>query len=351
MTEPSLVQDGTRRIFEPCPVAGQVWPEEIEPMVSICCWAYNHELYIEQFIESVLMQKTDFPVEIIIHDDASRDRTTEILDKYQRQYPKLFRNIYQTQNQFSCGGDINAILFGRARGEFIALCEGDDYWTDFTKLQKQAEFLIENRHLSGVFHTGFAVNDLGKRIPFLWDNWVYEKEYNQIECLKNLRSGYPTSSLMFRAVAYPSKTPQYFREAASDFCLDIMLTEYGSLGFQDFEGSAYRQHSGGSWSTLTEAQMQASMMFRLIALYRDVELRKKYPELKDIVHKHLDIAWWQAFRNSLPSWFTATVSSSRLALRIGPLGMLQWLVRPLSPPRFKLRDLLLKKYRSKDRSE
>ena len=326
---------------ERMPVSEHAWPEGTVPVVSVCCWAYNHELFIEEFIESALRQRTNFPVEIVIHDDASTDRTPDILKRYQKQHPNLFRNIYQTKNQFSSGGDINAVLLGGAKGAFVALCEGDDYWTVSDKLQKQVDFLVENPHCAGVFHQGFAVDKSGNRVPFVWDKNKYQREYNQMECLTNLKSGYPTSALMFRAAAYPSKTPNYFVEAPSDFCLDIMLADFGPLGFQDFEGSAYRQHSGGIWSALTRAEQQATMVRRLIAIQGDAELRKKYPVIKRLLQEQLDEVWGQAYQGSLRSWLTATVFCCRLGARAGVPGLLGWLLRPASPARYKLRDLIL----------
>ncbi len=106
--------------------------------VSIVCNTYNHEQYIRETMDSFLMQKTSFPFEILIHDDASTDKTVEILREYEEKYPDIIRPIYQTVNQYSQGADIcQQFQSPRARGKYIALCEGDDYWTDPYKLQKQ----------------------------------------------------------------------------------------------------------------------------------------------------------------------------------------------------------------------
>ncbi|HAF30218.1 MAG TPA: hypothetical protein DCG75_14345 [Bacteroidales bacterium] len=120
-------------------------PIKIPPLVSILCITYNHEQYISQAIEGFLIQKTKFPIEIIIHDDASTDNTAIIIRSYEEKSPNLFYNIYQIENQFSKGdGDVGKIAFSAARGKYIALCEGDDYWTDPYKLQKQVDFLEGN---------------------------------------------------------------------------------------------------------------------------------------------------------------------------------------------------------------
>jgi len=114
----------------------------MKPLVSIICLAYNHEKYIHQALEGFVMQQTDFPFEIIVHDDASTDHTAAIIKEYESKYPKLFRPIYQTENQYRLEkGRVTKIVYKAAQGKYIALCEGDDYWTDPLKLQKQVDFL------------------------------------------------------------------------------------------------------------------------------------------------------------------------------------------------------------------
>src|SRR6056297_583375 len=104
------------------------------PIVSISCITYNHEPYIEDALEGFLLQETDFPFEILIHDDASTDHTADIIREYESTFPTLIKPIYQSENQYSQGNRPGIINIKRAKGEYIALCEGDDYWTDPFKL-------------------------------------------------------------------------------------------------------------------------------------------------------------------------------------------------------------------------
>ncbi len=121
------------------------WQGHVSPVVTICCTTYNHESYVRDAINSFLMQETDFPFEIIIHDDASTDGTAAIILDYAQRYPRLIRTIIQTENQYSKAGLINPrFVFPEANGRYLALCEGDDYWTDREKLQKQVTFLESN---------------------------------------------------------------------------------------------------------------------------------------------------------------------------------------------------------------
>lgn len=119
--------------------------EETHMVVSVICTAYNQEAYIKDALDGFLMQKTSFPFEIIVHDDASTDNTAKIIREYEAKYPELFVNIYQKENQYSKNnGDVARIVFKAARGKYIAFCEGDDYWIDPLKLQKQVDFLDNN---------------------------------------------------------------------------------------------------------------------------------------------------------------------------------------------------------------
>jgi glycosyltransferase involved in cell wall biosynthesis len=130
-----------------------------KPMVSISCLAYNHEKFIGKALEGFMMQKTNFPFEVLIHDDASTDRTAEIIRGYADKYPGVIKPVYQTENQWRKGNRGSAIHnFPRAKGKYIALCEGDDYWTDPAKLQRQVDFMESNPDYSLVAENALVVN-------------------------------------------------------------------------------------------------------------------------------------------------------------------------------------------------
>ena len=147
-----------------------------KPLVSICCITYNHSDYIKDAIEGFLMQKTTFPFEVIIHDDASTDGTTEIIRDYVSKYPDLINAIFQTENQYSKKRGITVrFVYPVTRGKYIALCEGDDYWTDQYKLQKQVDFLEANQEYGLVITKAktyiqkerkFSVNIGGSKVKF-----------------------------------------------------------------------------------------------------------------------------------------------------------------------------------------
>ncbi len=133
----------------------QVSQPEAEPLLSILSLCYNQEKYIREAIEGFLMQKTNFGFEILIHDDASTDGTADIIREYQAKYPTLIKPILRKENRYSRDkgfGGIFKSLNDVARGKYIAFCEGDDYWTDPYKLQKQVDFLEANPDY-GLVHT------------------------------------------------------------------------------------------------------------------------------------------------------------------------------------------------------
>lgn len=115
------------------------------PLVSVRCITYNHEPYIAQALDGFLMQKTNFPFEVIVHDDAGPDKTADIIREYEAKFPKIIKPIYETENQYSKhDGSLGRIVDAACKGKYIALCEGDDYWIDENKLQMQVEFLENN---------------------------------------------------------------------------------------------------------------------------------------------------------------------------------------------------------------
>ena len=155
-------------LAEPIPITEQNWPEGTIPLVTTRTMTFMHENYIRECIEGILMQKTTFPVQVLIHDDASTDRTAEIVREYEQKYPGVITAFYQTENSYSKPDkhERRKDFFDLIQGKYIALCEGDDYWTDPLKLQKQVEFLEANPDY-GLVHTGRSVlnNETGKIYP------------------------------------------------------------------------------------------------------------------------------------------------------------------------------------------
>ena len=150
-------------------------------MVSIRCIAYNQEKFIRDTLEGFVMQKTNFRFEAIVHDDASTDGTANIIREYAAKYPDIIKPIIETENQWSKhDGSLHRIMSDACKGKYIAFCEGDDYWTDPLKLQKQVDILEANKDISFVHSAFHTIDQDGNKM----DRPVYEK------MMRNSPNGY-----------------------------------------------------------------------------------------------------------------------------------------------------------------
>ena len=219
-------------------------------IVSVCVITYNHCNYIRQCLDGILMQQTNFPFEIIVNDDCSTDGTAEIVKEYELKYPQLFKVTYQTENQYSKGvrGMFPRFCFPRTRGKYIALCEGDDYWTDPLKLQKQVDFLEKNKTYSMCGHncviylestSVFKNYEIGISGTYTLNDIVTRNVY----C--------PTLSVLFRRSAIMDEVFSKYKMMV-DMSLAYHLLKYG-LGYCLSDKMAvYRVHKGGVWSGVSE---------------------------------------------------------------------------------------------------
>lgn len=132
-------------------------------LVSVCCITYNHEKYIRDALESFVNQKTSFSYEVIVHDDASTDSTAKIIQEYEKKYPEIIKPIYQKENQHSKNIRVTArFVYPQVKGKYMAFCEGDDFWTDPEKLQRQVEVLEKNRNCAICFNKVERTDASGK---------------------------------------------------------------------------------------------------------------------------------------------------------------------------------------------
>jgi Glycosyltransferases involved in cell wall biogenesis len=223
------------------------WKYDGPPLVSVVCITYNHEPYIRDAIEGFLMQETDFPFEIIIHDDASTDRTAEIVREYQVEFSNLIKPIYQKENQYSKGIKTSTIAMSKAVGEFIALCEGDDYWISNTKLQIQANYLRANSDCTFTFHNGYVIKSNKKRfikpvIPWRPENSIFSstenKSYNAGEL--QLLGFIPTASFFFPKKTIDSPPLWYFEAPVGDNAIKLLATSQGYAYYMKEKMCIYR---------------------------------------------------------------------------------------------------------------
>jgi len=216
------------------------------PLVSVCCITYNHENFIRQALDGFLIQQTSFPIEIVIHDDASTDNTTNIILEYQEKHPHLIRIILQTENQYSQRGfGFISDLFEQARGKYIALCEGDDYWIDPLKLQKQVDFLEKNDDFAICFHKvkilqeGQIIDDYITWVPQTISTIVDLAKGNYIH----------TPSCMFRNNTSKTLGANFHDSPLGDYYIHMMNAQYGRIFYIDEVMSIYRLHGNSTFSS------------------------------------------------------------------------------------------------------
>lgn len=215
------------------------------PIVSICCITYNHAKFIKECLDGFEKQQVDFPLEIIIHDDLSTDNTRELLLTYKESSKFHVKLLFPDYNRYSKGERIFPQTFREAKGKYIAMCEGDDYWTDPLKLQLQVDFLEANKDY--VIHSGNAINYI-----------EHKKEFRELELKEKtfeikdfyIQNNLITTTVMFRVSSLPIIPQEYFKCFYGDwFLYVILLNKVKAKAFRSKEVlSVYRIHAKGTMS-------------------------------------------------------------------------------------------------------
>ena len=242
-----------------------------EPVVSICCLVYNHEPFLRECFEGFVMQKTTFPIEILVHDDASTDHSADIIREYTVQYPDLFKPIYQTENQYSKGVKVSATFqFPRAKGKYIALCEGDDYWTDPYKLQKQVDFLESHPEYVMCSHRykSFSQSEHRFNTPGKNVSPVYDLQY-----LIHGGWNFHPLTVMFRRKSLNIETFNKYAHTMDAILFYAILKTGPGYCLEDVM-AVYRLHSGGVWSQVGQNRQRELEYNARIGLY-EVEHSKE----------------------------------------------------------------------------
>lgn len=239
-----------------------VQPTAAEPIkVSILVMTYNHGRFIEQALESILAQQVTFPYEILISEDCSTDGTREIVMAYQQRHPHLIRLLLSTTNLHS-----NAVVvrgFDAARGQYLAMLDGDDYWTSPQKLQRQVEFLDAHPECALCFHNVETHDEIGGRAPWRWTS----ERQRRITTVDDIWLGnfIATCSVMFR-LGLVGPLPAWYIDMfpITDWPLHILHAYHGTIGYLDEVMGVYRLHQDGYFAPLAEERKLAATL----AFYR-----------------------------------------------------------------------------------
>lgn len=223
------------------------WSTNANTVVSVFCTTYNHEKYISETIDGFLMQETTFPFEIIIRDDCSSDDTASIIRNIAGNYPNIIKPIYEKENQYSKGVKSMPVLLNKAVGKYIALCDGDDYWIDSLKLQKQVDFMDNNPEFS-ICWTRYQILQRGIVEDPIWVEEINDTSIRTID-FNNFGSPYCTYTVtsLFRRSCICADEMQSFAYFKDNTLYALCIRE-GKSVVLDFLGAMYRIHPQGVYS-------------------------------------------------------------------------------------------------------
>jgi glycosyltransferase involved in cell wall biosynthesis len=278
-------------------------------MLSISCITFNHVGFIKQSLDGMLMQKTDFFFEILINDDCSTDNTKEIIGEYANKYPNIIFPIFQKENQYSKGfRGMNARFnFPRARGKYIALCEGDDYWTDPLKLQKQIDFLEANNEYNLCGHKVSILKMNGDIIDS--SKYVNKNDELTFDDVATKRKNIPTSSIVFRNnVNFP---PWVYKVYGGDRALIFLNAQVGKIKILNFNASVYRIHEGGVEQRYKNNKFALPMRnIKEQFIYYNVLSKRAHKKtiFNNIIYNHFYILTWSLLKINLKIFFISLFS-------------------------------------------
>lgn len=248
--------------------------------VSILCITYNQCGYIKQALDSFLLQKTNFKFEILIHDDLSTDGTTEMIKEYAQKHPDIIKPVYEKVNQYSKHNfEFIKDMYIAAKGDYIATCEGDDYWIDNNKIQKQADFLDKNLNYSICFSPSKVVYEDNEKVAEIFPEGKDAEQFTIGSLLKT--NFIQTSSVMYRKK--DSYENMFAGAMPGDWYTHIYHAGFNKIGFIDNVMSVYRRHSGGVWWTAHDKDVVFWVKYGLGLLHTYQEIFEIYKHDKELI--------------------------------------------------------------------
>ncbi len=252
------------------------------PIVSAYMLTYNHAQYIEQAIKGILQQSIDFPFELVIGEDCSTDGTREIVFEYQKKYPNIIRVITSDNNIGMMNNSTRTLQ--ACRGKYIAFCEGDDYWIDPLKLQKQVDFLDSHPECSACFHNVNVEFENNPEKNHIFHNTKMKELYTLVDIVSDYFI--PTCSTIFRAGLFVDFPDWYLKMPMGDWPLHVLNAQYGDYGYIDEILSSYRVHDGGVWSSQSR-----------------IDILKKTISAEKIVNYHFKYKYKHIFKRKTSRWY------------------------------------------------
>lgn len=247
-------------------------------MVTIRVLAYNHEKYIRHCLESILNQKTNVDYEVLIHEDASSDKTADIIQEYMGKYPDKIIAILRKENQYSSNIEaINQWFEENTHGKYIAYCEGDDYWTDEYKLQKQVDYLEQHQEVGLVAHRFYIVDDDEKMIKISHQGERLNRLFNKEDALRLYSDLFHPNSMMYR---YEIEQTERYKKGLKECSIvgshtffTLYFTAVSDIYISSDIMSAWRYNPNGTTSFATRYNLHP-ITYSIISVETTAKLRK-----------------------------------------------------------------------------
>lgn len=253
-----------------------------KPVVSFLCTSFNQKDYIEQTIKGFLIQETTFPYEIMIHDDNSTDGTKDIIESYRIRYPHLIRCIIQSENQHSKGISTSMLAAEHCRSEYIALCEGDDYWISKTKIENQYQVILKDPTVSMVVSPGKLEVDgvIQSHLHCYYGDQL--KEFSAQEVLNEVWQFAPTASYLLRKECLIKSSVVFGKTPVGDLFTELYTAVNGKLVYYPEVGSVYRMMAKNSWSERMSKNALANNIKFLNEMEAAIARTNKLPGFEDL---------------------------------------------------------------------
>ncbi|MGN8707280.1 glycosyltransferase [Bacillota bacterium HCP3S3_E9] len=267
-----------------------------EIIVSILCATYNQVSYIRSALEGFIHQETEFAYEVIVHDDASTDGTTNIVKEYAEKYPEIIRPLYEEENQYSKGNNIYQLMYSVMRGQYIAICEGDDYWCDIHKLQKQVDIMERYQNVVACVHNAWKLDCIYNR-----KTKFSKREENGVISVEDIihwdDKGYATASLLLKKEWL--FIPQEFQmKDVGDYPQAIYMALHGEIYYIGECMSVYRCNAEGSWTNNMAHNMQKFRFYikdmnRMLRYIDDYSDGKYHSVISDKIYTN---SYWLVYK-------------------------------------------------------
>lgn len=252
--------------------------------VTVLCITYNHEKYIKQALDGFVMQKTNFPFEVIIGDDGSTDNNQNIIKEYAQKYPNIIKPILREKNITAFENFLD--IAKRVNSEYVAICEGDDFWTNENKLQKQVDFLDTNLDHSLCFHSVKVFYENGEMPPYIFpeEHIQIHPNVTSLNIVDLLTVNFiQTNSVMYRWIfndKYPFHDVFPRNIQPGDYFMHLLHAQRGRIGFIREVMASYRRHPEGLWWNSTTNTEQHFVNYGVKELRFYMECEKVFPEYK-----------------------------------------------------------------------